>query len=115
MLNYTTWSPLPAGFENQCIPIDGEECEKSHGWFPTGLTLMSGTAIDSDVNLILTRMVDISEEGAYTDFTYTVEDGNGWSSRLYFLVDGMTVGAYSENLSYITTEKFQLGIGTHVL
>ena len=115
VLNYTTWSPLPAGFDNKCIPISGEECEKSHGWFPTGLTLMSGSEIDRDVNLVLSRMVDISEEGAYADFTYTLEDSNGWSNRLYFLVDGMTVGAYAENVSMENTGKFPLGRGTHVL
>jgi hypothetical protein len=61
MLNYTIWSPLPDGFTNTCIPISGDECERTRGWITAGASLISGAAIDTDIVLILSKSVEIND------------------------------------------------------
>lgn len=98
MLNYTDWSPLPYGFSNKCIPMTGDECEKTTGWIESDLTLMSGPSIDLDVSLTLQRQVNITDDGAYAEFTYSLENVESPLTKLYFMIDGATVGAYTNNV-----------------
>jgi hypothetical protein len=66
LLNYTDWAPLPYGFDNECVPISGDECERSRGWVGTGILLRSPPNIDVDVVLMLSRTVTIDPiEDAY--------------------------------------------------
>ena len=78
--------------------MTGDECEKTTGWIESDLTLMSGPSIDLDVSLTLQRQVNITDDGAYAEFTYSLENVESPLTKLYFMIDGATVGAYTNNV-----------------
>lgn len=115
VLNYSRWDPLPEGFDNVCIPLNGLECALSEGWETADSQLSTGRHLDSDSSLILTRKLTITEDNAYIQFIYSVSNTQSADTRLLFSIDGVVYGSYKDPVVMQITDKFPLAKGARVL
>jgi hypothetical protein len=61
---------------------------------------MTGRTIDTDISVVLSRVVRIIDPNAYTYFVYTIDSVIAPGTKLYFIIDGLTVGAFAAQTSF---------------
>jgi len=113
-LNYTVWSPFPPEISNECRKKTGAQCTFSSGWTASLYSLTSGPIHESEVELVLTRYVNVIHKAATVSFAYTLQDG-GQGVRLEFLIDNRITKEYKSSVAVAESGAIPLKIGYHKL
>lgn len=106
-LNYTMWTGQ-TDFTNYCRTLNGGDCVYSKGWIENGEELTTGSSVEDNVDLMLTRNVIVTKEDAYIEAEVSLENFSGESdSYLMFSIDGILVQHFNTNTN---NEVFKLPI-----
>ena len=113
-LNYTVWSPFPTEIANECRKKSGAKCAFNSGWVASLYALTTGRIHENQVELVLTRYVNIIHKAATVTFAYTLDDG-GQGARLEFLIDNRITKEFKHNQAVAESGAIPISIGYHKL
>ena len=113
-LNYTVWSPFPPEITNECRKKTGAQCTFNTGWIPSLYSLTSGPIHESEIELVLTRYVNVIHKAATVSFAYTIQDA-GQGGSLEFLIDNRITKEYKSSVVMAQSGAIPLKLGYHKL
>lgn len=114
-LNYTSFSPIPTGFDTYCKTFWWSDCDSSDGWIGTEDMLLSGYNLQDDVLLYVERTFNFVQETAYVQFLYSLIqdlDQNNW---IVFEIDGRVIQVLDTPAKSTWSEPYNVAKGEHTL
>ena len=88
VLNYSSWTSLPAQVSNDCRPYTGQTCSDANGWTLSSAGLTSGQYLNSNCYLTLAVYTNIVEANSYFQLSWSMRRNHTSGSQLLVEVDG---------------------------